>query len=75
MSMTQYSLRIPHLQETAERPIISGLFGQILQAFARMAAFYRTRHALMQLDDHALSDIGLHRSQIDGVARALSRDI
>lgn len=73
MSTSQYSMSYTHLERAAEKPVIYGLLGPIATAFARTMAFYRTRRALMALDEHELSDIGLHRSQIDGVARALSR--
>lgn len=73
MSTSQYSISYTHLERAAGRPVISGLLGPVVTAFTRTIAFYRTRRALMALDEHELSDIGLHRSQIDGVARALSR--
>ena len=45
-------------------------------AVATLAAAYaehRTRRALLELDDHMLKDVGLSRSEIDRVARTLSR--
>jgi hypothetical protein len=73
MSTTQYSMSYTALERPAGKPSISGLFGPILSAANRAYGFYSTRRALLALDDHMLSDIGLHRSQIDGVARSLSR--
>jgi uncharacterized protein YjiS (DUF1127 family) len=73
MSTTQYSMSYTALEKAAARPMISGLFNPLLSTAGRAYAFYRTRRALMELDDHMLSDIGLHRSQIENVARSLSR--
>lgn len=74
MSTTQYSMSYTALEKAAARPMSSGIFSPLLSAAGRAYAFYSTRRALMELDDHMLSDIGLHRSQIESVARSLSRD-
>jgi hypothetical protein len=72
MSTTQYSMSFSALEKAAERPGIAGFGTSFLSAAFRAYGFYRTRRALMQLDDHMLSDIGLHRSQIESVARSVS---
>jgi len=58
-------------RDTREIPLGLVMVGEIILHFAgRIAAArarFRTTRALMTLDDHALRDIGLTRSQIDSV--------
>ena len=47
---------------------VAHLFDSAGQAFAAWRRKQRTIYALMELDDHILKDIGLHRSEILSVA-------
>ena len=50
------------------RKTVAQLFNRAGQSLASWWRKRRTFHTLMELDDHALKDIGLHRSEIPSVA-------
>ncbi len=52
-----------------------GLAAWLWSSLDRRIAETRTRHALARLDDLALKDIGLSRSDIESVSRALGRQM
>lgn len=62
------------------RPVADGVFGRstgfsIAHVFARLASWNDrrlTRNALSKLSDRELDDIGLCRSDIEGLAKRLS---
>jgi uncharacterized protein YjiS (DUF1127 family) len=57
--------------EAKRRNAIAKLARRVLSGFSMWGRRRRTIHQLMALDDHALKDIGLHRSGIPSVANHL----
>jgi len=47
--------------------------GSLVETYAYWRSVWETTRQLSQLDDAALRDIGLHRSQIPSVARSLAQ--
>jgi uncharacterized protein YjiS (DUF1127 family) len=43
----------------------TGMFGRAVRRYVRSLVLWRTRHALLQLNDHMLRDIGLRREDIE----------
>ena len=43
----------------------AGLFGRAVRRYVRSLVLWRTRHALLQLNDHMLKDIGLRREDVE----------
>ena len=51
---------------------LSGLKANLGQRLARLLAYRRTLNELAQLSDRELADIGVHRANIDAVARGFA---
>jgi uncharacterized protein YjiS (DUF1127 family) len=66
--MTSASLNTT-LGRERHRKTVAHLFNRAGQSLASWRRKRRTFRALMELDDHVLKDIGLHRSEILSVAR------
>ena len=65
-------LRI-HFPTAAPRP--AGILDRIWQSISRYVQALRRRQELYQLPDRVLKDIGLHRSEIDGIVTGLADDV
>ena len=62
-----------HFPTAASRP--AGILDRIWQSIRRHVQTTRLRQELYRLPDRVLKDIGLHRSEIDGVATNLVDDV
>lgn len=55
----------------AASPAMPGLLGRLVTWFDEQRRYRRTVDELSQLSDRELADIGLHREEIDSVAKRL----
>jgi uncharacterized protein YjiS (DUF1127 family) len=43
----------------------AGVFGRAVRRYVKRLVLWRTRHALLELHDHMLKDIGLRREDVE----------
>lgn len=60
--------------ETASKSAAAGFIGGLSQRFARYRTYRRTVDELESLNDRELSDLGIHRSMIRGIAYRAAYD-
>jgi uncharacterized protein YjiS (DUF1127 family) len=65
------------MRDDARRPVLWAVWDMIARPALRIVVWHRRRreiaravNALSELSDHMLADIGIHRSQIPGIARS-----
>jgi uncharacterized protein YjiS (DUF1127 family) len=60
--------------ETASKNAAAGFIGGLSQRFARYRTYRRTVDELEALTDRELSDLGIHRSMVRGIAYRAAYD-
>ena len=51
---------------------LSNLTADLAQRWSQFRTYHRTQRELSTLSDHELADIGIHRANIDAVARGFA---